>query len=65
LRRSAGNTIHANAPASLAGDKAAIITQLKASFDKWSRRAIQYVYDGETTTAPNTLNNGRTRSASG
>jgi hypothetical protein len=51
---------HANAPAALAGDKAAIIAQLKASFDKWTTPcAIQYVYDGETTTAPNALNNGQ------
>jgi len=51
---------HANAPPSLAGDKAAIIAQLKASFDKWtSPCAIQYVYDGETTTAPNTLISGQ------
>ena len=41
---------HANAPASLAGNKAAIIAQLQASFDKWTTPcAIQYVYDGETT----------------
>ena len=51
---------HANAPASLAGNKAAIIAQLQASFDKWTTPcAIQYVYDGETTIAPNTLNNGQ------
>jgi hypothetical protein len=51
---------HANAPLSLAGDKAAIIAQLQASFDKWTTPcAIQYVYDGETTTPPNTMNNGQ------
>src|SRR2546430_13680637 len=51
---------HANAPVLLAANKAAIITQLQASFDKWTTPcAIQYVYDGETTTAPNTLNSGQ------
>lgn len=47
---------HANAPASLAADKAAIIAQLQASIDKWSSQsAIGNQYDGETSTAPNTL----------
>lgn len=49
---------HANAPAALAGDKAAVIAQLAKSFDKWSSQCgIAYQYDGETTTAPNTTFN--------
>ena len=47
---------HANAPAELAGSKAAIIAQLQATFDKWtSQCGATYQYEGETTTAPNTL----------
>ncbi len=47
---------HDNAPPELAGFKAAIIAQLQASFDKWSSQcAVVHQYDGETTTAPNTL----------
>jgi len=49
---------HANAPAALAGDKAAVIAQLQQSFDKWSSQCgITYVYEGETTTAPGTMVN--------
>lgn len=47
---------HANAPAELAGAKAAIIAQLQATFNKWtSQCGATYQYEGETTTAPNTL----------
>ncbi len=47
---------HANAPAELAGAKAAIIAQLQATLDKWtSQCGATYQYEGETTTAPNTL----------
>ncbi|MEO8753255.1 MAG: choice-of-anchor D domain-containing protein [Casimicrobiaceae bacterium] len=49
---------HANAPQALAADKAAVIAQLQASFDKWtSQCAVKHQYDGETNTAPNTLIN--------
>src|SRR3954468_15410640 len=49
---------HANAPAALASDKAAIIAQIQRSFDKWSSQCgITYVYDGETTTPPNNVVN--------
>jgi hypothetical protein len=45
---------HANAPAALAGDKAGVIAQIQKSFDKWSSQCgITYVYEGETTAAPN------------
>ena len=41
---------HANAPASLAGNKAAVIAQLRSSLDKWTAQCgVAYVYDGETT----------------
>ncbi len=47
---------HDKAPPELAGFKSAIIAQLQASFDKWSSQcAVAHQYDGETTTAPNTL----------
>jgi len=43
----------ANAPAALA-DKAAVIAKIAGAFDKWSSQCgITYVYDGETTVAPN------------
>jgi len=49
---------HANAPASLAGDKAAIVRQLQASFDKWTAQCgVAYAYDGETTVPPNNVIN--------
>ena len=49
---------HANAPAALASDKAAVIAQLQRSFDKWSSQCgITYVYEGETTTPPNNVVN--------
>src|SRR4029453_6889029 len=52
---------HANAPAALAGDKAAVIAQIKKSFDKWSSQCgITYVYEGETTTPPNYTTNDPT-----
>jgi hypothetical protein len=45
---------HAGAPASLAIDKAAIVAQITKSFEKWSSQCgITYVYEGETTVAPN------------
>jgi hypothetical protein len=52
---------HANAPAALAGDKAAVIAQIKKSFDKWSSQCgITYVYEGETSTPPNYTTNDPT-----
>jgi hypothetical protein len=52
---------HANAPQSLAADKAAVIAQLQKSFDKWSSQCgITYVYEGETATPPNNLVNDPT-----
>ena len=45
---------HAGAPAALASDKAAIVAQITKSFEKWSSQCgITYVYEGETTVAPN------------
>lgn len=45
---------HANAPASL-GDKAAIVAQIRKSLDKWSSQCgITYIYEGETSIAPET-----------
>lgn len=45
---------HANAPASL-GDKAAIVAQIRKSLDKWSSQCgITYIYEGETSVAPET-----------
>jgi hypothetical protein len=45
---------HAGAPAALATDKAAIVAQITKSFEKWSSQCgITYVYEGETTVAPN------------
>ena len=39
---------HSNAPA-FAADKAAVIAQIRQSFDKWSSQCgITYVYEGET-----------------
>lgn len=47
---------HADAPAALASDKAAVIAQIRKSFDKWSSQCgITYVYEGETTTPPNNV----------
>lgn len=44
---------HANAPAQLAGDKAAIIATLQGAFDKWTSQCnVRYQYDGETSTPP-------------
>lgn len=44
----------ANAPAALS-DKAAVVSQIQKSFDKWSSLCgITYVYEGETTVAPDT-----------
>ena len=52
---------HSNAPAPLAGDKAAVIAQIQKSFDKWSSQCgITYVYEGETSTPPNTMVNDPT-----
>ena len=46
---------HANAPAAI-GDKSAVIAQIAKSFEKWSSQCgITYVYEGETTIAPNTM----------
>lgn len=46
---------HANAPASL-GDKAAVVAQIRQSFDKWSSQCgISYIYEGETSVAPETM----------
>ena len=45
---------HAGAPAALATDKSAIVAQITKSFEKWSSQCgITYVYEGETTVAPN------------
>jgi hypothetical protein len=44
---------HANAPASLASSKAAILSTLQGAFDKWTSQCnVKYQYDGETTTPP-------------
>jgi hypothetical protein len=45
---------HAGAPAGFATDKAAVVAQIAKSFEKWSSQCgITYVYEGETTVAPN------------
>jgi hypothetical protein len=44
---------HANAPGVLAGSKAAVVSQLQASLNKWtSQCGITSQYDGETTAVP-------------
>jgi hypothetical protein len=49
---------HANAPSSLAGNKAGVIAQLTNSLDRWTAQCgITYAYDGETTVAPNNVVN--------
>src|SRR5262245_62129159 len=49
---------HANAPASLVSSKAAVIAQLRSSFDKWTAQCgVAHVYDGETTMTPNAIVN--------
>ena len=49
---------HANAPAPLAGNKTAVVAQLRNSFDKWTAQCgVTYMYDGETTVPPNTVVN--------
>jgi hypothetical protein len=47
---------HAGAPA-FASDKAAVIATIARSLEKWSSQCgLTYVYEGETTVAPNTMN---------
>jgi hypothetical protein len=46
---------HANAPSGFASDAAATVAQIRTALDTWTAVCgIRYVYEGETTVAPNT-----------